>query len=300
MSTYKNISAALGLVLVAMVHPGLAAEKLNGLNILIASPSPAATSNDSLLQQLASDIITARLSRDGHHIRGGTTSDKNASAKLRRVALKNNVRGKAGHPQISIAVRAIFKIRNKTYTRHASLHLETVIRNSQRNGILARLRASAPTWRVPENCNADCVIENAHQRVNRPARQMARAIARKLKSFKIRRLQPRRAKVTTTLAPRPTNSWLTVSVIGFDNATTREIEDFLIAIPGNDDVRRAGSANATTRFAVKRHQNAPPLKPLLQKMLQQLGSTADIDRKKSQFTLNARLPGETGTPSINW
>lgn len=300
MSTYKNISAALGLVLGAMVPPGLAAEKLNGLNILITSPSPAAMSNDSLLQQLASDIITARLSRDGHHIRVVTTSDKSTSAKLRRVALKNDFQSKTSSPQISIAVRAKFKLRNKTYTRHASLHLETVIRNTDQNGILGRLRASAPTWRVPENCDADCVIETAHQRVNRPASQMARAIARKLKPLKTREPQQYRIKVTPTPAKRPANSWVRVSVIGFDNATTREIEDYLVAIQGNDDVQRAGSANTTTRFVVKRDQNAPPLKPLLQRMLKQLGATADIDRNKSQFTLKARLPGKTGASSINW
>ena len=300
MAPYKNISTALGLVIVAMASPGLAAEKLNGLKIKIASPSSMRASTDNLLQQLASEIIIARLSRDGHHIRIISAADREPAEIIRRIGLKSQAKRHVDHEQISIRVKAGFKLRNKTYTRHASLHLETVIRNPQQNRILGRYRASAATWRVPENCDADCVIENAHQRVKQPARQLARAISRKLKSFEMRRLQPRRTKITSPPSEKSANSWFTLTLSGFDNTLIREIEDFLIVIPGNDDVRRAGTTEAATRFAIRRHRHAPPLKPFLQKMLNQLGSTADITRKKSEFTLNARLPGKSGTSSINW
>lgn len=308
MSTYPKITTVLGLLLIGMSSPGHAAEKSmkkstkisNGLHILIAGSPTAHTAGNKAIEQQATDIIIAKLAADGHSLRVIDTAMQRPKAPLNHISLSPTPNAKLNAPHITIKVRASLKIVRRTYTRQANLHLNTVIRNVNRNTLLGRLKAPVLSWRIPENCNAVCIADSASEQIRKPARQIAQTIARKLKSTKLRRQSNLVAK-TKLVTPSPINkARVTLRLIGFDNATIRDIEDHLVVIPGNLDVRRNRSTNSDASFSITRRDKAPPLQPLLQKMQTQLGTQAALTRKKHQFTLNARKPGKTGTSSINW
>jgi hypothetical protein len=304
MSTNTKITGVLGLMLIGMSSPGLAAEKstenTNGLYILISGTPTHATANNKALQQQATDIIIAKLAADGHRLRVIDTAVKGSKATLHHISLTPSSKSKLNAPHIAIKVRARLKIVSKTYTRHATLHLNTVIRDVKRGSVLGRLRGPVQSWRIPENCDADCVADIASEKIREPARQIARTIGRKLKNTKLRRQLKFVAKPKLVPPAVINTDKITLRLIGFDGATIRDIEDHLVVIPGNQDIRRNQSPNAGASFSVIRSKKAPPLQPLLQKMLRQLGTQAALTRKKHQFTLNARNSGKTGTSSINW
>jgi hypothetical protein len=304
MSTYTKITTVLGLMLIGMSSPGLAAEKstenTNGLNILISGSPTTHTANSKALQQQATDIIIAKLAADGHRLRVIDTAAKRSKASLHHISLTPSSKSKLNAPHIAINVRARLKIIRKTYTRHATLHLNTVIRNVKRGAILGRLRAPVQSWRISGNCDANCVADRASEKIWNPARQIARTIARKLKNTKLQHQLKFVAKIKLVpLPPKNTNN-IALRLVGFDSATIRDIEDHLVVIPGNQNVRRKRSSNSATTFSITRKKKARPLQPLLQKMLTQLGTNAALTREKRQFTLNAQKMGKTGTSSINW
>jgi len=304
MSTYTKITTVLGSMLIGMSSPGLAADKStkhpDGLYILISGSPTAHTAGNKSLQQQATDIIIAKLATDGHRLRVIDVTVNKTKAPLHHISLTPSSKSKLNAHHIAIKVRARLKVVSKTYTRHATLHLNTVIRNVKRNTVLGRLRAPVQSWRIPENCNADCVSDSASEQIRTPARQIARTIARKLKNTKLRHQLNFVAK-TKQVPPSPiSKAKITLRLIGFDSATVRDIEDHLVIIPGNQDVRRDRASNSGASFSVTRSSNASPLQPLLQKMLTQLGTQAALTREKHQFTLNARKSGKTGTSSINW
>jgi hypothetical protein len=301
MPTYTKITTALGLLLIGMSSPGLAAEKFtentDGLYILVSGSPTAHTANSKALQQQATDIIIAKLAADGHRLRFIDQAVKRSKATLHHISLTPSPKSKLNAPHIAIKVRARLKIVSKTYTRHAALHLNTVIRNVKRGTVLGRLRAPVQFWRIPESCGADCIADSANEQIWEPARQIAQMIARKLKNTK---LQLRLKFVAKTKLAPVNRDRITLHLIGFDSATIRDIEDHLVVIPGNQDVRRKRPSNLATTFSITRKMKARPLQPLLQKMLTQLGTNAALTRKSRQFTLNARNLGKTGASSINW
>ncbi len=296
MSTYTNITTALGLMLIGMPSPGLAAENQNDLLILISGSPTAHTTSSKALQQQATDIIIAKLAADGHRLDIADSRVKSTRARLHNVSLTPLSK----RPDISINVRARLKIISKTYTRHASLHLHTVTRNVKRGTLLSRLRASTQSWRIPENCDTECVADSASEQIWEPARQIAKTIARKLKNIKLQRQLKFLSKKTSAPRAPESKEEITIRLIGFDSATIRDIEDYLIVIPGNGEVRRNQFPNSDTSFSIVRKKAAPPLQPHLQKMLAQIGTSAALTQKQSQFTLNARSQGKPGTSPINW
>ncbi|NKB21527.1 MAG: hypothetical protein GKS01_13625 [Alphaproteobacteria bacterium] len=300
MSTKSMITTALGLMLIGMSSPGHAAEEPNTLRILISGSSTTYAANSRALQQQATDIIVARLAAAGHSISVVDTTDPRLKAKLRHVSLTSKFRSKHSVPDISINVRTKLRIIDKTYTRHATLHLHSVIRNARRSTILGRLRAPLQSWRIPENSDADCISDNASLRISRPAGFIARTITRKLKNIKLRHRFRAIKKANLVTPTLPIREEITLRLVGLDSATIRDIEDYLVVIPGNQRVRQTESSNSITTFAITRDKNAPPLQSFLQKMLKQLGLAAALTRKKHRFTLNAHKSGKTGTSPINW
>ncbi|MBK19955.1 MAG: hypothetical protein CMM52_14075 [Rhodospirillaceae bacterium] len=278
-----------------MAFPGFAAEKAPRLNILISNASGATAGPARALQQIAGDIIISKLASDGHLVRVLARPDRKGPAKLHRISTAQNSQKKSAERAIGIILKSELRLYDKVYTRHARLNLETVIRKPRRNAIISRLRIQPMSWRIPEDCNLACASDTARTRIENSAKRLARAISKKLDRLALRLNRKAAAKKSANPFKSGNRQKMLLSIVGINSALVRDIEDYLIVIPGNRSVLRDGNT-----FAITRSTKAPPIQPLLRKMLNQLGISADIRRRKSQIILKAQSSGTPETSSINW